>query len=72
MGEIERAPRRNTLNRFFFRSGKWYVETREGCQGPFVRRQDAVEHLDRHLRKHGSNRESASGIEPQLQPTAAS
>jgi hypothetical protein len=32
------------------------VETREGQQGPFVRREEAVAHLEKHKRKFVSKR----------------
>lgn len=51
-----RSTRRQTLNRFYLRNGKWYVETREGVLGPFVRREEAAGHLDKHKRRFGYKR----------------
>ncbi|MGE0371979.1 MAG: DUF6316 family protein [Gammaproteobacteria bacterium] len=56
MNGTVRSTRRQTLNRYYHKDGKWYVETREGIQGPFVRREEAVAHLDKHKRKHVSKR----------------
>lgn len=43
--------RRRTLNRFFFDdNGNWFVQAREGVQGPFTRREEAVAYLERHKR----------------------
>lgn len=56
MSGTVRSTRRQTLNRFYLKDGKWYVETREGIQGPFVRREEAVAHLERHKRKFLSKR----------------
>jgi hypothetical protein len=62
MGELQsqRRSRRQTLNRYFLKSGKWYVESREGLQGPFFRREEAAAHLDRHIRRHGRPRNDTS------------
>ena len=59
MGEVQRQARRQTLNRFFLKGGKWYIESREGMQGPFFRRDEAVAHLERHIRRHGRPRNDA-------------
>lgn len=48
--------RRHALNRFYHHEGKWYVEAREGRQGPFLRREEAVAHLERHKRRHRRKR----------------
>lgn len=56
MNEANPKGRRQILNRFFHRAGKWYIEAREGCQGPFFRREEAVAHLERHIRRFGWNR----------------
>lgn len=50
------STRRQTLNRYYLKDGKWYVETREGVQGPFVRREEAVAYLEKHKRKYGWRR----------------
>jgi len=51
MSGTVRGARRQTLNRYYLKDGKWYVETREGVQGPFVRREEAVVHLEKHKRR---------------------
>lgn len=56
MSEMRQKVRRQALNRFFLKAGKWYVESREGMQGPFFRREEAVAHLERHIRRHGRSR----------------
>lgn len=56
MRGIVRSTRRQTLNRYYLKDGKWYVETREGILGPFVRREEAVACLERHKRKYVSKR----------------
>jgi len=47
---------RQAPNRYLLKNGKWYVETREGVQGPFVRREEAAGHLERHKRRFGCKR----------------
>lgn len=56
MSEAGQKVRRQILNRFYHLGGKWYVEAREGRQGPFFRRDEAVAHLERHIRRHGWKR----------------
>ncbi|MCC6206895.1 MAG: hypothetical protein IT488_01900 [Gammaproteobacteria bacterium] len=56
MNGIARSTRRQTLNRYYLKNGKWYVESREGVLGPFVRREEAVAHLEKHKRKYVSKR----------------
>ena len=56
MDDAVRSTRRQTLNRYYLKDGKWYVETREGIQGPFVRREEAAAHLEKHKRKFGFKR----------------
>ena len=56
MSGIVRSTRRQTLNRYYVKDGKWYVETREGILGPFVRREEAVASLEKHKRKYVSKR----------------
>ncbi len=57
MSEIAQNVRRQILNRYFHKGGKWYIEAREGCQGPFLRREEAVAHLEKHIRRHGWKRQ---------------
>jgi hypothetical protein len=56
MSGTVRSTRRQALNRYFHKEGKWYVETREGQQGPFLRREEAVAHLEKQKRKFVSKR----------------
>jgi hypothetical protein len=59
MGDMRDRGRRQALNRFFLKGGKWYVESREGLQGPFFRREEAAAYLERHIRRHGRPRRDA-------------
>lgn len=56
MSDAGGRTRRHVLNRFYHQGGKWYVEAREGRQGPFSRREEAVAHLERHKRRHRRRR----------------
>ena len=56
MRGIVRGTRRQTLNRYYLKDGKWYVESREGILGPFVRREEAAASLEKHKRKFVSKR----------------
>lgn len=56
MSTPESRTRRHRLNRFFHEGGKWYLDAREGRQGPFIRREEAVAYLERHKRKYGWKR----------------
>ena len=56
MSDSEARSRRHALNRFYHQGGKWYVEAREGRQGPFFRREEAVAHLERHKRRYRHKR----------------
>lgn len=57
MSDAEGRVRRHALNRFYNQEGKWYVEAREGRQGPFSRREEAVAYLQQHKRRHRRNRD---------------
>lgn len=59
-----RSRRRTLLNRFFHHEGKWYVEAREGRQGPFFRREDAVAYLERHKRRYRRRRADEDQADP--------
>lgn len=57
MSDAEGRVRRHALNRFYHLEGKWYVEAREGRQGPFSRREEAVAYLEKHKRRHRRKRD---------------
>jgi hypothetical protein len=57
MSDAEGRVRRHALNRFYHLDGKWYVEAREGRQGPFSRREEAVAYLEKHKRRHRGKRD---------------
>jgi hypothetical protein len=47
MQSLQTKEQRFTLNRFYYMMGKgWFVEAREGLQGPFLKRADAETHLE--------------------------
>ncbi len=60
MSDAEGRVRRHALNRFYHQEGKWYVEAREGRQGPFSRREEAVAYLENHKRRHRRKRDDES------------
>ena len=58
MRPLQTKEQRFTLNRFFYMMGKgWFVEAREGLQGPFFKREDAESHLEEVKKEFGWNRE---------------
>lgn len=64
--------RRRALNRFYFQEGRWYVEAREGVQGPFTRREEAVAHIERHKRRHRRSRHENDADSDQSPPEGES
>ena len=58
MQSLQTKEQRVTLNRFLYMMGKgWYVEAREGLQGPFLKRADAECHIECVKKEFAWNRE---------------